>query len=181
MPPGSGRRVPACAALLPHTAWRPPPYPRLAGQSAEHVAKQLEDDAAGIRLNEQMTPIARALDAGQRASVARYVAGLKPPETALSAAALQARGRMLDEVGDNALGVPGCGNCHGLRGRGEGVMLPPLAAQPQAYLVSQLNAFRGQRRRNDTVEVMEGIAARLSPEDIAAVARHFSALQPARP
>jgi cytochrome c553 len=154
------------------------PYPRLAGQSADYVAKQLDDYARGVRVNEQMTAIARALNGQQRAQVARYVTTLKPPETALSAAALVERGRTLDEVGDNDLAVPACGNCHGLRGRGEGVMLPPLAGQPRAYLVSQLNAFRARRRQNDTVEIMEGIASRLSSEDIDAVAQYYSALRP---
>jgi cytochrome c553 len=174
--------VPGCATCHGETGIPTPnaPFPRLAGQSPEYVAKQLNDYASGIRNNEQMTPIARALNGSQRASVARYVQTLKPPETPLSAAALNERGRTLDEVGDNALAIPACGNCHGLRGRGEGVMLPPLAGQPQAYLVSQLNAFRTQRRQNDTVAVMEGIASRLSPDDIEALAQYFSALHPAR-
>jgi cytochrome c553 len=154
------------------------PYPRLAGLSAEYVAKQLEDYAAGVRNNEQMTPIARALNGPQRGAVARYVASLKPAETSLSAATLDMRGRELDEVGDNAQAIPACGNCHGLRGRGEGVMLPPLAGQPQAYLASQLNAFQQRRRQNDTVEVMEGIASRLTPQDIEAVTRYYSSLAP---
>lgn len=84
-----------------------------------------------------------------------------------------ARMRQLDEVGDNNLSIPACGNCHGLRGRGEGVMLPPLAGQPSANLVSQLNAFRTQQRQNDTVEIMEGSASRLSSQDIDAVAHYF--------
>jgi cytochrome c553 len=174
--------VPGCATCHGGTGIPAPnaPFPRLAGQSPEYVAKQLNDYASSVRNNEQMTPIARALNGPQRASVARYVSTLKPPETPLSATALNERGRTLDEIGDNALAVPGCGNCHGLRGRGEGVMLPPLAGQPQAYLVSQLNAFRTQRRQNDTVAVMEGIASRLSPEDIDALARYFSALHPVR-
>jgi len=157
---------------------RQAPYPRLAGLSAEYVAKQLEDYASGVRNNEQMTPIARALNGAQRGSVARYVASLKPAETSLSAASLDMRGRELDEVGDNAQAIPACGNCHGLRGRGEGVMLPPLAGQPQTYLVSQLNAFQERRRQNDTVAVMEGIASRLTPQDIEAVARYYSSLAP---
>lgn len=174
--------VPACAtchgeAGIPEGT---SPYPRLAGQSAEYVAKQLDDYARGVRVNEQMTAIARALNGQQRAQVARYVTTLKPPETAISAANLNERGRLLDEVGDNDQAIPACGNCHGLRGRGEGVMLPPLAGQPHAYLVSQLNAFRTQRRQNDTVEIMEGIASRLSPEDIEALAQYFSALRPVR-
>jgi cytochrome c553 len=156
------------------------PYPRLAGQSAEYVAKQLDDYARGVRVNEQMTAIARALNVQQRGQVSRYVTTLKAPETALSAAALNERGRQLDEVGDNDQAIPACGNCHGLRGRGEGVMLPPLAGQPRAYLVSQLNAFRTQRRQNDTVEIMEGIASRLSAEDIDALAQYFSSLRPLR-
>jgi cytochrome c553 len=174
--------VPGCATCHGEAGMpaRDAPFPRLAGQSPDYVAKQLNDYASGERNNEQMTPIARALNGPQRAAVARYVSTLKPPDTPLSVAALNERGRTLDEVGDNALAVPACGNCHGLRGRGEGAMLPPLAAQPQAYLVSQLNAFRTQRRQNDTVAVMEGIASRLSPEDIQAVAQYYSALHPAR-
>lgn len=175
--------TPSCAtchgeAGLPD---RMAPYPRLAGQSAEYVAKQLEDYASGIRRNEQMTPIARALDPQQRAAAARYVASLPAVRPVLSAAVLQERGRTLDEVGDNAQAIPACGNCHGLRGQGEGAMLPPLAGQPAAYLASQLNAFRSQRRRNDTVEVMEGIASRLTPDDIQELAAYFSALAPQRP
>ncbi|WBV45253.1 cytochrome c [Pseudoroseomonas cervicalis] len=156
------------------------PYPRLAGLSADYVAKQLDDYANDVRRNEQMRPIARALNGPQRGAVAQYVASLPLPQTQLSVAGLDQRGRELDEVGDNARAIPGCGNCHGPRGRGEGVMLPPLAGQPEAYLVSQLNAFRQQRRHNDTVEVMEGIASRLSDEDIRSLARYFSQLAPVR-
>jgi cytochrome c553 len=172
--------IPACATC--HGEAGVPegtsPYPRLAGLSADYAAKQLDDYARGARVNEQMTAVSRALNLEQRGAVARYVSTLKPLETTLSAPRLDERGRTLDEVGDNALAVPACGNCHGLRGRGEGAMLPPLAGQPVAYLVSQLNGFRAQRRQNDTVAIMEGIASRLSPEDIQAVAQYYSALKP---
>lgn len=154
------------------------PYPRLAGLSADYIAKQLDDYATGVRENPQMQPIARALSPQQRGQVAVYAAGLAAPRTALSASELDLHGRTLDEIGDNEKALPGCGNCHGLRGNGEGSMLPPLAGQPEAYLVSQLHAFRARRRQNDSATVMEGIAMRLSDQDIAAVARYFSRLAP---
>ncbi|MCQ4159650.1 cytochrome c4 [Roseomonas sp. GC11] len=176
---GGGGGVAACSTC--HGAQGVPvagaPYPRLAGLSADYVAKQLYDYASGERTNEQMRPFAKALSPVEIGAVATFVATLKAPETELSSPAQVERGRQIAEIGDNAHAIPACGACHGLAGRGQGDMLPPLAGQPRAYILSQFNAWRADRRQNDQVTVMHGIAQRMPVEDIEAVASYFASLR----
>ncbi len=53
------------------------PFPRLAGQPAAYLWKQLQDYASGTRPNDIMTPIAQALTEQERLDTSAYFAGLK--------------------------------------------------------------------------------------------------------
>jgi cytochrome c553 len=150
------------------------PFPRLAGLTAEYVAKQLVDYRAGTRSNDMMGPIAKALADSDIASLARYYEALKPPSLKMADSAALARARQLQEAGDNAIAAPACANCHGHAGAGAGPLLPALAAQPAAYTASQLNAFRAGERKNDADGVMRALAKRLSDSDIQALSDYFA-------
>lgn len=67
-----------------------------------------------------------------------------------------------------------CVPCHGALGLSAAPDAPHLAGQPRIYLVEQLKAFRGGRRKH---EVMNVIAKALSDEDIAQLAEWYESIQ----
>ena len=170
-------------------------FPRLAGQAAAYLERQLAGYANGTRRNPVMEPIAKALSQQQAAAVSRYYASLETPAPAVTStgtsevaspsatAAAPAgpdrqRGRLLAETGDERIGVQSCANCHGPGGEGMGTPNPYLAGQPSSYLKAALGAWKSGARNTDPSRNMPLIAHRLSDEDIAALAAYYAA-QPA--
>jgi cytochrome c553 len=76
-------------------------FPRIAGQSAYYLAKQLRDFTSGVRVNANMTPVAGALSADDIADVAAYYAGIDAPFLPLRRpdSALVKQGEELAKVG----------------------------------------------------------------------------------
>lgn len=73
-----------------------------------------------------------------------------------------------------------CASCHGPAGRSTAPTFPRLAGQTDAYLETQLKAFRDQTRGDpDAVAYMWGMASQLSDAQIAALAAYFSQQKPA--
>ncbi|HWZ70680.1 MAG TPA: c-type cytochrome [Casimicrobiaceae bacterium] len=153
------------------------PFPYLAGMPAEYLAKQLVDYRDGTRANAVMGPIAKALIDADIGSLARLYASLKAPAIRIVPASASKRARQLQEIGDNALAIPACANCHGRAGTGGGPLLPALAAQPAAYTTSQLGAFRSDERKNDSDGVMRALAKRLSDADSKALGEYYAAMR----
>jgi cytochrome c553 len=144
---------------------------------AEYLAKQLIDYRGEARPNVGMGAIAKALSDADIASLARYYASLKAPALKIVPPTASKRARQLQEVGDNALAMPACANCHGRAGSGGGPLLPPLAGQPASYTTGQLNAFHAGERKNDDEAVMEALAKRLSDVDIKALAEYYAGMR----
>lgn len=67
-----------------------------------------------------------------------------------------------------------CAACHGANGVSTADMYPNLAGQKEAYLVTQLKAFRDGSRANP---IMQPMAKPLSDEDINNLAAYFSSLK----
>lgn len=180
---GNGAGVPACASC--HGAKgegnAAAGFPRLAALPAGYLAEQLDAFASGARANPVMQPFVKGLTAPQRQAVAAYYGGLADPLPQLAAppddsatpaqtgAWLATRGRWLD-------GLPACAQCHGPNGSGVGAHFPPLAGQPEAYLVAQLNAWKAGSRPPGPLGLMHAVAAKLSDTDIKAVAQYYAAL-----
>lgn len=68
-----------------------------------------------------------------------------------------------------------CFNCHGTDGRSPG-SIPPIAGQPFQILYAQLLAFKANEVPGATV--MPRHALGYSDEELEAIARYFSELQP---
>ncbi len=159
-------------------------FPRLAGQPAAYLARQLALYADGGREHPVMSPVARSLDQAARLAVSNHYAGLVSASAgadvagAASRASLE-RGRTLAQRGDERLRVQGCNNCHGPDGTGNAPVFPSLAAQVKPYLVAALHGFKDGRRRTDTSRQMNDVAASLSPADIDAVAHWYASRAPA--
>ena len=121
--------------------------PRLAGLDAGYLQKQMEDYASGLRQDDAMTRIAKALDQKGRRAVAAYYAGLSVPAASpppsIPAPAIYSQG-------DPSRGVVACAACHGDQGQGTGRGgNPQIAGQPFAYTLEQIDRWKSGERRND--------------------------------
>jgi cytochrome c553 len=151
----------------------PPIFPRLAGQPAEYTAKQLTDYISGKRKNEAMAAVIAALRADDVPVLAAHFASLAPAAGKVENAALVELGKKIYLEGNAANGVPGCAGCHEANGAGS-KLNPRLAAQHQAYTVSQLQAFKSGLRNNDKARVMRGAVEHLTVDEIKAVAEYLA-------
>jgi cytochrome c553 len=153
--------------------------PRLAGQAADYLQKQLDNYADGSRDSPVMTNFAKALSEPQRAKLAaRYAAMSAPylPEAAPINAQALARGHRLAYQGDETKRVQACNGCHGPDGIGVPRAAPYLAGQSAEYLAGALRAFQQGTRKNDAGQLMRSVAQRLDDADIAAVTGYFASL-----
>lgn len=151
--------------------------PRLSGQHASVLIKQLLDIRSGQRLNPQMKRFVETDDMTPQvfADIAAYLQSLPvtgPPGIGTGQALAQGQ----------ALYTQRCAACHGARGEGQAEQfIPMLAAQHQAYLVRELGLIRNGSRGNSNpamVQMLQGLDA----NDYAALADHLSRLPvPARP
>lgn len=175
--PGAG--VQACAACHGPAGITPTGgiFPNLAGLRSEYLAKQLADFRSGTRVQPLMNTIARALTEEEIGQVAAYYGTLAGPPLHVGEFGGEAA-RKLDVEGDGARALPACANCHGLRGMGEGPLLPRLAGQSREYFTDQMNAFRNGSRQNDDVGVMRAFSQRLTDAEIQALAQYYAGPAP---
>jgi cytochrome c553 len=155
-------------------------FPRLTGQAAFYMYKQLIDYAAEARPNDVMSPIARQMTEPQMANVAFYYSVLdasyaRPPAVLPQ---VLARGRKIAEEGLPEADLQACNLCHGKDGAGDPPLFPYLAGQYAPYTELQMQLFKRGVRSNDPLGVMRDIAERLSDDDIRAVALYFEWLRP---
>jgi cytochrome c553 len=156
-------------------------FPRLSGQSAWYLYKQLQDYASGVRPNAVMTPIARAMTEREMRDVAAWYAAQNdvplpaPPEAGMRI--LQAGGA-INAVGNPERGVTACSNCHGPQGQGAGPAMPALAGQYAPYTALQLRLWKAGERRNGPLGVMTQVASGMTEEEMDAVAAFFATLRP---
>jgi cytochrome c553 len=72
-----------------------------------------------------------------------------------------------------------CAACHGPEGRSVSPVFPRLAGQQSAYIVLQLDAFRGHVRGDPLAQsYMWGMSSQLSDETIDALANFYSSQKP---
>jgi cytochrome c553 len=83
-------------------------------------------------------------------------------------------GERIYRGGNATSGVPACSGCHGGQGMGAGLAkFPRVSGQHAQYVEGTLKAFRDGARANDTNSMMRGVAARMSDQEIAAVAQYL--------
>ena len=153
-------------------------FPRLAGQSAYYLAKQLRDLASGERASAIMSPIAKALSPDDVADVAVYFATVNAPFLPLKTddAALVKHGEELAKVGSAERRIQNCNNCHGPDGAGEPPAIPYLAGQYSHYIAFTLQMWQQGFRKN-SLNTMGVIAKKLDDQEIAAVAAYYQQVQ----
>jgi cytochrome c553 len=151
-----------------------PLFPRLAGQHADYIARQLADFKSGKRKSETMSDMAKDLTPEEMGGLGAYFQA-KPVEPRQSRdPELAAVGRYIFHKGNPYSGVAACAGCHGEKGLGT-PQLPRLAGQQPSYTASQLKQFNTRERTNDNA-VMHAIASRLTELEVKAVAEYIGIL-----
>jgi cytochrome c553 len=149
-----------------------PAFPRLAGQHAAYVARQLADYKSGKRKSSTMQPMVEDLSAEDFKALGAYFEKRAPQPHPVADAELAQMGRLIFQRGNPYTGVAACATCHGEQGHGTET-LPRLAGQHAQYIENQLRAFNRRERTNDNA-VMQSIAAKLTELELKAVASYIS-------
>lgn len=175
---GSAEGAQACAAChkLDGAGDTSGAFPRLTRQAGFYLYKQLKDYQTGLRDSQIMVPIAQRLSEDEMQDVSGYYASTSAPFVPPSPndSRVVQRGGVLSAVGSAEKNVPACVNCHGQAGAGIPPSFPYLAGQFARYTRDQLAAWKDGSRRNDPLNVMRDIAARLGSDDVAALAEYFA-------
>jgi cytochrome c553 len=159
-----------------------PIYPKLAGQSANYLVKQLAEFKLGMtsggasgRVDPVMGGMAMTLSEQDMADVAAFYAS----QTATAGnGSDNAHGKKLYLGGNAEMEVTACVACHGINGKGmPSAGFPALASQNADYLKSQLEKFRNGSRNNDANGMMQGVAANLTDAEITALSQYMSSLK----
>ncbi len=152
-------------------------FPKLAGQKASYIEKQLRDFKSGLRKNDggQMEAIVNEVAEQDIPSIATYFASLKPPGVAALSDDTPdlAQAEKLYKQGDQIRSIPSCVSCHEKNNKQYGYA-PELRTQHEAYIRKQLADFKSSGRTNDNNEVMRKIANLLTDKDIENLARFLS-------
>ena len=154
-----------------------PEWPKLAGQHAGYLVKQLQYFEAGERENATMKPMASVLDARGREDVAAFYAtqavspGKADPE-------LVELGERIYRSGNPESGVAPCMGCHGPNGAGNPAALyPALRGQHARYTEIQLHGFaEGKRVNENAKKMMQLLARRMTNREIRAVSSYIQGL-----
>lgn len=159
-----------------------PANPKIAGQGADYLHKQLRDFKAvdgkkPLRESPIMNGMVANLSEADMKGLAAFYAGQALQPAAAADKDLAALGQKLWRGGDAANGVPACAGCHGPAGAGMPAQYPRLSGQFADYLAAQLTAFREGRRTNDLNSMMRGVAARMNDRQIRAVAEYAAGLR----
>ena len=157
-------------------------YPKLAGQSASYIAKQLADFKLGMtsagksgRVDPVMGGMTMALNEQDMADLGAFYAS---QQASAGNGSDNTQGKKLYLGGNTEMEVTACVACHGINGKGmPSAGFPALASQNAEYLKSQLEKFRSGARNNDLNSMMQGVAANLTDEEIAALSQYMSSLK----
>jgi len=147
-------------------------FPRLAGQHAEYVAKQLEAFKTGKRKSSAMAEMVSKLTPDEMLALGKLYQKMEIPREEPKEPQLAAMGRYIYHNGNKFSGVPACVSCHGVNAEGA-ANLPRLATQFSGYIHTQLKSFNKRDRTNDNA-VMHVVAEKMTELEMAAVAEYVS-------
>jgi len=154
-----------------------PTFPKLAGQHASYLYKQLQDYKSGQRANPTMMAMVANLSDADMQNLAAYYA--EQTVSAGAAAADQVElGKTIYHAGIKSKGVAACAACHGPTGAGNPQSgFPRVSGQHAAYAVDQLKQFSQGVRANDMASMMRTVAAKMNAAEMQAVAEYMQGLR----
>ena len=158
-------------------------YPKIAGQHADYIYKQLVEFKSGMtsggkegRMDPVMSAMAMPLSDQNMKDIAVYFSSLNMSEGSTPKDVVEV-GAMLYKAGDAERGIPSCASCHGPRGNGSSLAkFPKISFQHPGYIKSQLEKFRDGSRNNDLNGMMQDIAKKLTDKDIEVLSQYLGGL-----
>lgn len=158
-------------------------YPKIAGQHAGYIYKQLKDFKQGAatggkegRSNAVMAGMVAALSDQDMKDLAVYFSSQTMKSGTTPEDVVEA-GQKLFRAGDMQRGIPACIACHGPRGVGHSLAgFPKISFQHAAYIKTQLEAFRAGTRANDLNGMMRDTAHKLTDKDIEVLSKYLGGL-----
>lgn len=147
-------------------------YPRLTGQYASVIIKQLTDIRAGLRINPKMEPFISqdAITVEEIADIAAFLSNATTVKENGKGPGDQVR------LGETLYTQKGCVKCHGSRGEGDGEKLyPALAAQHYSYLLREMELIKVMARGNSHPDMVAALRE-TSTADMEAMADYLARL-----
>ena len=154
-----------------------PVWPKLAGQHADYIAKQLADLKAGkTRMDPLMAGQVAALSSQDMADLGAFFATQKTSPAGADESQVKL-GEKVFRAGNKATGVSACMACHGPTGSGNpAAKFPSLKGQHAAYTEKALKDFKNGVRTNDAGKMMQNVTALMTDKEIKAVAAYIQGL-----
>jgi len=155
-----------------------PLWPNIAGQSANYILTQLAAFKDGSRSDPLMTAQTMMLSVEDMHDLAVYFESLPAAAMAVADPGKVDKGEALYRGGDLTSGAAACIACHGPTGSGNpAANYPALQGQHSTYTAKQLRDYANETRKSDgKTRIMRDIAARLSDDDINALASYVQGL-----
>lgn len=158
-------------------------YPKLAGQHARYMEKQLIELRLGMtsggkqgRYDPVMSGMAMPLSDEDISDLSAYFASL-PISANSTPEDVVKTGKALYSGGDAERGLTACIACHGPRGNGTELSgFPKISGQHADYIKAQLQKFREGSRNNDMNGMMQDVAKKLTDADIEILSKYVGGL-----
>jgi len=156
-----------------------PNWPKLAGQYAPYLQRQLGLIKGGQRTVPEMAGIVISLSDQDMADLAAWFSS-QTASAGLTDEALRASGELIYRSGNAETNVPACMSCHGPAGEGNPLSgYPHLAGQHSVYTEKMLTGFRAGTTwgaDDSNSKIMADVANRLTDAEIKAVASYIQGL-----
>ena len=150
--------------------------PKLAGQGAGYLYKQLVEFKSGARENATMAAMVMNLSDQDMLDLAAFYASQQVTIGGADPAKIEL-GESLYRAGNKELGVAACASCHSSDGTGNApAKFPAVGGQHAEYTLSQLKAFRSGMRNNDMGAMMRSTVERLTDKELEALASYLEGL-----
>lgn len=150
--------------------------PKIAGQNAKYIVKQLQDFKSGSRSGPTMSAMVAALSEQDMEDIAAYYASQSVSLGGADPAAIEIA-EPIYRAGIKDLTVAACSACHSPTGDGNAQAgFPSLSGQHQEYTLQQLKDFRSGARANDASGMMQTIVERMTDKELEAIASYVSGL-----
>ena len=150
--------------------------PKLAGQNANYMVKQLQDYRSGARQNPTMSAMVLSLSDQDMEDISAWYASQSVTLMGANPGSLELA-ETLYRAGNEELSVAACSACHSPTGQGNAPAgFPALSGQHPDYTLMQLRSFRSGQRSNDSSAMMRTVVERLTDQELEALASYVSGL-----
>jgi len=156
-----------------------PNWPKIAGQHADYLKRQIGLIKENSRPVPEMVGIVMNLTDQDMADLAAYFSS-QTTSAGLTDESLRAAGESLYRGGNTDTDIPACISCHGPAGEGNPLSgYPNLAGQHTVYSEKMLTGFRAGTTWGEddaSSQIMRDVAKRMTDEEIKAVASYIQGL-----